>query len=352
MPQRITPNSPSDNANRQERRAKSRGNRRGKAIPSIARANNNLGGARSTQKARRIHAVQFLKWCSEQGHPIMNLQDASKDWVIRYLKFRSQGDEARRLKPLSIGTLRNIQSSLNAMINWNRHADDERQLKSSETGLPKRSRIGKKRPITDEELTEVMARAEAMADRGFVLMLRMERLLGLRGFESLMAFKALQRFHLEMQATGQTPNRFEVLQGTKGGKYRAIEFIKAKRDETLGLLQEAYQYAEANGDRLLQGRAGTLLSARTRYANLCRRVGLVGEISAHSLRYAYSGDKLRELMPIGLTEIEAAEWVALSLGHGASRGRLVISVYGRSIISKPIKVDRKSLVNGQTKPEM
>lgn len=304
---------------------------KGKAIPSVARANHILAGAKSTRKARRQHASAFLSWCSKQGEGLPRLQDASKELVIKYLHYRQHGNPAAGVKAVSIGTLRNIQSSLNAMINLNRAASDARRLTSFETGLPMRSRIGKKRPITDAEFAAAIEKALVIGEPGFVLMLQLERYLGLRGQEALMIWRALQRFQIAKAARGQAPERLEVLEGTKGGRYRAIEFIEAKRDQTLEFLDQAFTYASQNDQVLLKGKKATLLSARTRYTNLCQKIGLVGEIAPHSLRYAYATEKLTELHASGMTRKQASQWVAMNLGHGTSRDRFVRSVYGRSV---------------------
>jgi hypothetical protein len=255
--------------------------------------------------------------------------------MIEYINFRLSGDQSNGIKPVQLATAKNIQSCLNVLVNANRDADDKRQLSSKDTGLPTRSRLGKKRAITDEEFSEVICRAQMLGDAGFVLVLKLERLIGLRCQEALMINDGLQRFMQMRFVAKEEPQFFEVLQGAKGGRYRAAEFIKSRQAQTLNCLEEAARHLKQNNGYLLRGKSSGLKSALLRYHNLCRKLGLVGEIAPHSFRYAYAQEKIRELQASGRTAKEASRWAALFLGHGVSRDRFIRMVYGQGSKAEP-----------------
>ncbi|SUG41229.1 DNA-binding prophage protein [Salmonella enterica subsp. arizonae] len=57
------------------------------------------------------------------------------------------------------------------------------------------------------------------------------------------------------------------------------------------------------------------------------RLGLTGQSSPHSLRYAWAQDAIRYYLAQGFSEQEALAMTAMDLGHGD--GRYVAQVYGR-----------------------
>ncbi|MQJ40674.1 DNA-binding protein, partial [Escherichia coli] len=58
------------------------------------------------------------------------------------------------------------------------------------------------------------------------------------------------------------------------------------------------------------------------------KVGLKGEFSPHSLRYAWAQDAIRHYLAQGFSEKESLALTATDLGHGDGRGRWVKQVYG------------------------
>ncbi len=58
------------------------------------------------------------------------------------------------------------------------------------------------------------------------------------------------------------------------------------------------------------------------------KVGLTGEYSPHSLRYAWAQDAIRHYLAQGFSEKESLALTATDLGHGDGRGRWVKQVYG------------------------
>lgn len=62
--------------------------------------------------------------------------------------------------------------------------------------------------------------------------------------------------------------------------------------------------------------------------NKAIKVGLKGEFSPHSLRYAWAQDAIRHYLAQGFSEKESLALTATDLGHGDGRGRWVKQVYG------------------------
>jgi integrase len=300
------------------------------SIPhSISAANALLGGSKSTQSTRRLISLQLVAWLETQGVYLEKIQAATSDQVQDYLFHRQKGDSERDIKPLRMGSLKNLQSAINKVVNVHRPATHPRREAIRGVKLGQRSRRGTKRPPTDQEYAEAIQKAIETSEQGFVLMLKLERLLGLRAQEALCCIPALKR-HLAMHPVQDSASIYVgIADGTKGGRARSVEIIANRKDETWEVINQAVCYAKENKGHLLNGKKPGLKSARSRYQYLCRKVGLVGEISGHALRYAYAVEKLTELKELGMTRREASQWVARSLGHGASRDRYVRLVYGQ-----------------------
>ena len=297
---------------------------------SIAVSNKLLAGSRATQKSRRLISVNFASWLVVQGIHLEKIQKAEPQHVLDYLKHRQIGDLANGVKPLSVGSLKNIQSTLNQVVNVHRSKDDPRRIVSSQTEIGARDRRGSKRPPTEAEYQTILANARKTGEEGFVLMLQLERLLGLRAQEALCCVAELTKY-LRCNPVIENASMFiHVVDGTKGGRARSTEMIASRTEQTWQIIQLAVNYAQSQDGHLLIGKRAGLKAARNRYQYLCRQVGLVGEVSGHALRYGYAVEKLAELKNLGLTRKEAGQWVARCLGHGASRDRYVRMVYGRA----------------------
>lgn len=301
---------------------------------SITAANKKLAGSISSKNTRKLICNNFAAWLEVNGTKLEKIQNAISAHIVDYVQYRASGNQEQGIRPLSIGSLKNLQSALNQMVNAHRPKNSERRLQGQIAGIGKRDRTGSKRPPTVEELSQIMRKAEALNEPGFVVMLHLERLLGLRAQEALRFFDALKRYQKLNAGVADANGFVDVYDGCKGGRARTSQMIESKKAETLQVIQQALKLGVAQGGMLLQGKKPGLHVARQRYHYLCKKVGLVGEISGHSLRYLYATDKLYELNALGFSRKEASQWVARVLGHGASRDRYVNMVYGRSLLNK------------------
>lgn len=254
-------------------------------------------------------SINFASWLAFKSIHVEKIQKAEPQHKLDYLKHRQAGDLANGVKPLSVGTLKNIQSTLHQVINVHRSKDDPQRIVSSQTEIDARGRRGSKRSATEAEYQTFLAKARTTGEEGFDLMLQLERLLGLRAQEALCCVAELTKYMKCNPVTENGSMFVHVVDGTKGGRARSTEMIASCKAQTWHVIQQAIGYAKSHDGYLLTGKRAGLKAARNRYQYLCRQVGLAGEVSGHSMRYGYAVEKLTELKNLGLTRKEA--------GHGS-----------------------------------
>lgn len=309
--------------------------RKVQAKHSISVANLKLGGARITKVQRTQICKQFVNWCFEHKHVFNSIADTSLEMVSAYIQFLKR-------EGISIATQHNRLASIRRAMRALGRDPDKLGITAKSVGLEPRNRRGTKEPVTDDFLETAIAKATDINQPGFVIVLKLQRFLGLRGLESLMSISALEQYAL--QAGELLDESVSITKGTKGGRARYTKVILKKANETLITVREALVFMRTNG-YLIEGGTAGLKSARSKYHYLSRVVGLVGKFSPHSLRYAYAVEKIEELRDAGLNRQEALAAVAEALGHGSSRNRYVSSVYGRSVVHTVPIEKRKSRLN-------
>lgn len=70
-------------------------------------------------------------------------------------------------------------------------------------------------------------------------------------------------------------------------------------------------------------------TALNQLKNDYRASGMTGELSSHSLRYAWSQEQYQTYKTEGMSDREARAELSQDLGHGDGRGRYVAMVYLR-----------------------
>ncbi|SUG31526.1 DNA-binding protein [Salmonella enterica subsp. arizonae] len=166
-------------------------------------------------------------------------------------------------------------------------ADSDR-ISNRAVGISGASRNGTRRAITDGKYQAVQESAR-LKDPGLAAALELARLMGLRSQE---AVRCPQSFSKWKQAL----------------------------DNAIGIA------GQRNG-RLID--RATLKEAMQFWRKQAERLGLTGQNSPHSLRYAWAQDAIRHYLAQGFSEQEALAMTAMDLGHGDGRGRYVAQVYGR-----------------------
>ena len=295
--------------------------RKSQAKHSVVKANSKLGGAIITKVQRAHVCEQFVEWCFSHQYIFNSITDVSKVMVLDYMEhLKSDG--------ISIATRHNRLASIRRAMQALGKNPDEVGITTIELNLEPRARRGTKEPLPDDLFFEMVKKAEDLGEHGFAIALKLQRLLGYRGLESLMAISELEKFAIEASVIIQT--KVAVISGTKGGRHRFTQLIHARSAETLQVIKEALIYIRQHG-YLVSGNKLGLKSARAKYHYLAGRIGLVGKYSPHSLRYAYAVEKITELRDQGYNRKETLSLVANFLGHGISRSRYVSSVYGQSV---------------------
>lgn len=302
---------------------------------SIAVANNFLGGAKATKAARTRHAREFIDFCLEQGTPVPDLRAASKESLVNFVGYLG--------KKNSLATIQNKVASIRALMAA--RGGDLRQLgieSNASLGVGQRSRKGTREPITDEKFEEALETSLKQGNIGLFHALRLERYLGLRGLEAIMSTDALTKFAIEAShMVDGSLSEMDIYKGAKGGRPRRTSVIFEHARLTLEVIAAALAYANQNRGYLISNGIPGLKAARGLYHRMARKVGLVGKMTPHSLRYRYTVDKLRELHRLGVPSREAESLVAIWLGHGSGRGRWIRLVYGQSIAEKSPRTSRR-----------
>lgn len=279
------------------------------------------GGSHLTIEARQIRLSQFAAhvWsCNFQLQAINSIKTRHvRSWV-----------EAMSANGLSTRTIQNALAHLRVVLRAAGRAEfaDKDLPSNAELGAGGASRAGTKLAIPDRLYQEVLARAEAM-DPSVAAVLALCRHLGLRSKEAVMASKSLLAWEKAL-AQGDS-GVLMVCHGTKGGRLRALPVASLPNPQSaLQAVRNALQHVKTNRGHLIPRK--NLKIALDRFHYVGSKVGLVGEHSPHSLRYAFACSAIDHLKAQhGLSRASANAAVSQLLGHGDGRGRYVERVYSR-----------------------
>ena len=270
-------------------------------------------GSTATRAARTSHFRDLEQYLREQNIQVREAQHVSPKHVAGYVA-------ALQERGVSSGSVQNRLASIRAA--W-RGAGRDRwaEKKNAELGAGPRSRTGNKTALSDERYAQARADLVASGREREAAALALQRSLGLRAEEAVRSSQSLATWERAL-AAGQP---IRVVQGSKGGRPRWVSPGDTQR--ALAAVREARQLAR-NG-HLVRGQSDTLKSAIHRLDNSYRSVGLQGDQSGHSARYAFARDQLQHYEARGYTRAEARAMTSLDLGHGDGRGRYIASVYAR-----------------------
>ncbi|UCZ76781.1 integrase domain-containing protein [Dickeya zeae] len=230
---------------------------------------------------------------------------------------------ARRSQGIALRTLHNEMSALRSVLRLagrGKLVDDPR-LSNQALGLGGASRAGTKYAIPDALYQSVLESARR-EDAGLACALQLARLLGLRSQEAVQCCASLKRW--EQQLTRQA-DRLTVVFGTKGGRPRETRVLDSAA--VLAAVREALVIADNRNGKLID--KPDLKTAMNFWRARTTRLGLTGQHSPHSLRYAWAQDAMRFYLTDGFSRQEARALVSMDLGHGDGRGRYVERVYTR-----------------------
>ncbi|EFE0738143.1 DNA-binding protein [Escherichia coli] len=221
--------------------------------------------------------------------------------------------EERLEQDIGLRTLQNDMAALQAVLRQagRRQVVEHPRLTNKALGVSGASRNGTRRAITPEHYQQVMEKARA-EDAG---------LMGLRSQEAVQSSLSLKTW---LKAIERGENRLKVVFGTKGGRPRHTTALDT--GAVRKALEKALIVAEQHNGRLID--KPDLKMALESWHKQVIKVGLKGEFSPHSLRYAWAQDAIRHYLAQGFSEKESLALTATDLGHGDGRGRWVKQVYG------------------------
>ncbi|WP_113441547.1 integrase domain-containing protein, partial [Escherichia coli] len=223
---------------------------------------------------------------------------------------------------IGLRTLQNDMAALQAVLRQagRRQVVEHPRLTNKALGVSGASRNGTRRAITPEHYQQVMEKART-EDAGLAAALEIARLMGLRSQEAVQSSQSLKTW---LKAIERGENRLKVVFGTKGGRPRYTTVLDT--GAVRKALEKALLVADRHNGRLID--KPDLKMALESWHKQVIKVGLKGEFSPHSLRYAWAQDAIRHYLAQGFSEKESLALTATDLGHGDGRGRWVKQVYG------------------------
>jgi hypothetical protein len=257
--------------------------------------------------------------------PIDGPEDVTEELLQRLVAFLSLVNSAR--------TIQNKLSVIRRVLVLSGRAEFAKSsvLRSRNLGAPKGSRDGTNVAIKPRKFARLIRIADKLGEPGLVPVLKLQRTLGLRRQEAIMAGRLLRVWEQQLLLGLPVP----VRDGTKNGRPRDVQV--PDRDAALDAVREAVAVADVQGGVLFP--ADSLEAALTRYSFLMWKwVGMKG----HALRYAFAKDLYFYFRDQGLTEGEAWPLVSDSMGHGQNREDLMRRVYLKNVIPRKTRVYKRN----------
>lgn len=278
------------------------------------------GGSFKTRDHRAKKIASFGNWCWDNGFQLTNPSSISTRHIQAFVEWRLAAGIAIRTIQNDLAAIRSVLRK----IGKERFADGN-SISNKSLGMFGASRKGSKTAFPRSQFYSLLNAAMAR-DTGLAACIWLCRIFGLRARESVMSPQSLPTWHRRLE---QGNSSLHLIFGSKGGRPREVRVIdlesaKAVVSYCLGVMSK-------NNGVLID--RGDLKKSLDFFHNQCRKLGLVGENSPHSLRYAYACELLEFFILNGYSQKEALALVSLSLGHGDGRGRYVKSVYLRKNIS-------------------
>lgn len=274
------------------------------------------GGGHETVGERTRMAHAFCTWLRANNIQVRTIDAAAKvryvrDWIV-------SGQVTKRSAQNRAAALRCIFRAA-GREKFAAHRD----LTNKALGIGGASREGTHRAITDAELDVAKQRAEEAYPREAAV-IEIARAFGLRSEEALQSGKSLPAWRREL-ARGDV---VQVIYGTKGGRPRDVHVPPELLDRARAAVMRGLEITGGKVDVHLVDKPD-LEKAKKRLGYVASRIGLVGQISPHSVRYAWAQERLQAHQEAGHSRADSLALTSMSLGHGDGRGRYVERVYAR-----------------------
>lgn len=273
--------------------------------------------AHKTVHHRQIMIKRFGHYLKDNNIQINNINQIKVGYIEGYIKSRLNQGISKR-------TLQNEMSAIRQTL---RAAGRDKlaghpRISNQALGLSGASRQGTKVAITQEQYQAIYQQA-LQKSPALAATLDIAVTLGLRGEEAVQSCQSMKTWQKALQ---QGKTTIHVVFGTKGGRPRDVHIINPQ--QTLQVVNNALTIMEQQNGKLIH--KPSLKQAMNYWRNSTYRLGLIGQISPHSLRYAFTQEQVDQYLKQGYSEQEALAKASMDLGHGDGRGRFIKQVYGKT----------------------
>lgn len=270
------------------------------------------GGSTITLRATSNHMQIFSEYAAK-NFKLMKFDQVKPSHIHAFF------DEIRDGK--SVGTLQNYAASLRSVLRLLgcKNVADSEHISNLELGISGRSRGGTHRAITQQEIDDAIS-AALKIDQGVSLLIELMNQFGLRIREAITSPKSLAMW---LMALEKGSDYIDLIFGSKGGRPRRTRVFN--KEEAVALIQRCIKYVNSNGGWLINRETREQALEFTYYT--ARKIGLTGEISPHSFRYAFAHRQFDCYLNLGFEEDVALAMLSEDLGHGNGRTTWVRRVY-------------------------
>src|SRR3569833_955710 len=242
-----------------------------------------LSGAHLTRQARDATFSTFAKVMREQGYGIHNAAQIGGKHLQAFAAHRAQQGIGARARANELSHLRSVLVRIGKQGLARNRAYSNHAL-----GIERGSRIGTKRPLSDDAIRAFQQRMGHLGRPAIGAILELQRALGLREAEAIRAgqTETLSRWERELRNHGSV----RVVEGTKGGRPRAVHPANVER--AIVAIRQALSVLSVTQQRYLVTRADgastNLKEALGVYRNLCHRA----QLQRHAARYAFAQERV------------------------------------------------------------
>lgn len=277
---------------------------------------NQRGGSHATREARALTARDFADSMKKANLQIREVKNIGTKEIKAYAQSLQERGLSKRTIANRLSHVRSAVASVGKEQMLGRQ-----ELSNKSLGASGGSRIGTHKPMPEEKYQQFQ---QALRERNpsAAVVMELQRALGLRMQEALKGAttETLKQWEKQLQH-----GYAKVIEGTKGGRPRETLVKSVKRAQEA--VQKALEHAKANKGRVMN--ALNYKTALNELKNDYRAVGMTGEYSSHSMRYAWAQEQYQHYLEEGMSESLARKELSNDLGHGDGRGRYVAMVYLR-----------------------
>lgn len=162
--------------------------------------------------------------------------------------------------------------------------------------------------MPDDEREQIIAILTRRGHLGVVACVELQRAIGLRATEAIMAGDSLRTW----QKALNTRRPVHIVYGTKGGRARDVCVADVERAKLA--VAAAIDLSERQSWKLVD--RANLKTAMSHYREVMHNSGATGKHSGHALRYAFASDQMTDYLADEMTASAALSTTSQDLGMG------------------------------------